>query len=62
MYHGKYALSEPESKALANTFGKYRKLVRLYISLHCFGNLIMFPWGHSEHPLEDRCDLVSTDL
>ncbi|GJQ67861.1 hypothetical protein Trydic_g16625 [Trypoxylus dichotomus] len=58
MYRGRYALSEPESKALANTLCRYRKRVKLFISLHCFGNLIMFPWGYTEHLLDDRRDLV----
>ncbi|XP_031351918.1 carboxypeptidase B-like isoform X2 [Photinus pyralis] len=58
-YHGASALSEPETQSLANALGKYSCRVRLYISLHCFGHLIMYPWSHTTDSLWDERDLLN---
>lgn len=57
-YRGEGSLSEPESESLANAIDKYARHIRLYISIHCFGNLIMYPWSYTFDVLPDVKDLV----
>lgn len=57
-YRGEYPLSEPESRALACVFQKHHHLIKLYVSLHTFGNCIMYPWGYKCTPVCDEKELV----
>jgi carboxypeptidase T len=48
-YHrGPFALSEPESRAVADVATRLRP--RLSVGFHSFGNLLLFPWAHSRAP------------
>jgi predicted deacylase len=48
-YHrGPHALSEPESRAVAEVATRLRP--RLALGFHSFGNLILFPWAHCRIP------------
>jgi carboxypeptidase T len=48
-YHrGPFALSEPESRAVADVAAQLRP--RLALGFHSFGNLILFPWAHCRAP------------
>lgn len=58
MYRGTVPLSEPESAALAAALHKHGKKIGLYISVHCYGNLIMYPWGFTKAPTSDSTELV----
>lgn len=42
------ALSEPEDFVLDRIVARYRSNVRLYLSVHSFGDLILFPWSYRE--------------
>lgn len=59
LYRGKHPLSEPESLCLANVMKKYEGIIKLYISVHSYGNVIMYPWSHTKKPTQDVYDLVS---
>lgn len=61
-YRGEYPLSEPESRALADTLEKYQGQIKLYISLHTFGNCIMYPWGYKCSPICDERVLVGIEI
>lgn len=58
-YRGEYPLSEPEARALAGVLKKYRPQIKLYVSLHTYGNCIMYPWGYKCTPVCDEKELVS---
>jgi hypothetical protein len=48
-YHrGPFALSEPESRAVADVATQLRP--KLALGFHSFGNLLLFPWAHSRTP------------
>jgi carboxypeptidase T len=48
-YHrGPFALSEPESRAVAEVASRVRP--RLSLGFHSFGNLVLYPWAHSRTP------------
>nr|XP_022915750.1 zinc carboxypeptidase A 1-like [Onthophagus taurus] len=56
-YRGEFALSEPETLALATIFKNLKDKLKLYVSLHAYGNLIMYPWGYKNTSPWDRYDL-----
>lgn len=47
-------MSEPESKSLANTLSKHKDMIKLYISIHSYGNVILYPWGYTKTSIEDH--------
>jgi len=49
-YSGAGPLSEVESMALNNYMTRYRPNVRMYISVHSFGDMVLYPWGYSGSP------------
>lgn len=61
MYRGAEPLSEPESKSLAEVMTKYNGILKLYISVHSYGNCIMYPWGYTKKSVDDREDVVSSE-
>ncbi|XP_065171858.1 carboxypeptidase B-like [Atheta coriaria] len=56
-YRGEEPLSEPASKAMSFAINKYCKKIILYISLHCYGNAILYPWSFTKAPIPDCQDL-----
>jgi carboxypeptidase T len=51
-YRGAYAFSEPESAAMRDLIK--REHIALHIDFHAFGQLILYPWGHTSTPTKDR--------
>jgi len=51
VYKGPHPLSEPESQAL-NSYIEQTKGIQAAVSVHSYGNVIIFPWGYKEarHP------------
>ena len=51
VYKGTHPISEPESKALAD-YVRSLKNIKAAISVHSYGNVIIYPWGHKrqKHP------------
>ena len=58
-FAGRVPLSEPETVAVANFIMQHRRSIRLYLSLHCYSQLWLTPWGYSPTPPADNDDLVS---
>lgn len=52
VYRGAYAFSEPESAALRDLAKRER--ISLHIDFHAFGQLVLYPWGHTTTPTKDR--------
>jgi len=47
-YHGQYSFSEKESQTVSNVMWTMRHTCKFYLTLHSFGNLIMYPWGYTK--------------
>lgn len=43
-------MSEPESFELYKVVEKYASNVKLYLSVHTFGDMVLWPWGYSGSP------------
>lgn len=46
IYIGPKALSEPETKMIANTILENRDRIKMYISLHSYSQVILLPYGY----------------
>jgi carboxypeptidase T len=51
-YRGQYAFSEPESAAMRDLAKRER--IAFHIDFHAFGQLVLYPWGHTTTPTKDR--------
>lgn len=47
-YIGPTAFSEAETKIVRKVLKKYHDRIKLYMDLHSYGQLILYPWGWSE--------------
>ncbi|KAA0201552.1 hypothetical protein HAZT_HAZT005447 [Hyalella azteca] len=56
-YMGPAAFSEPETRALSNAMSKVDNL-KLMITFHSFGQAVLYPWGWTNEPIEDKEQLV----
>ena len=46
-YPGPFPLSEPEDFALHEIIERYKDSVKLYLSVHSFGDLVLWPWSYT---------------
>lgn len=46
-YKGPTAFSEPETLALRNLMLKINETCRMYLTLHSYGNYLLYPWGYT---------------
>ncbi len=51
-YRGEYPFSEPETIALRDL--AMRERIALHIDFHAYGQLVLYPWGHTAAPASDR--------
>jgi carboxypeptidase A len=58
-YAGPRAFSDPETAAMANFYGTIASRVRLFLSIHSFGQYILFPFGHTGTPSNNHANLLS---
>jgi hypothetical protein len=49
-YPGLSPLSEPESFVLHNLVARYADRIKLYLSVHTFGDMVLWPWGYAGSP------------
>jgi len=58
IYMGPQPFSEPESKAIRDYVESIRGNTKVAISVHCYGNVLIYPWGYKvvDHP--DRENLA----
>lgn len=57
-YRGAAAFSEPESQALRDWVSTHPD-PRVYVDVHCFGELLLYPWGYLYEPTDDDTTFVS---
>ncbi|NXO62473.1 CBPA1 Carboxypeptidase, partial [Phainopepla nitens] len=55
-YHGPYANSEPEVKAIVD-FVKSHGNIKAFISIHSYSQLLLYPYGYTETPAPDQEEL-----
>jgi carboxypeptidase T len=51
-YRGPSAFSEPETQAV-KAFVDARPNLKVLLSYHTFSELVLYPWGHTDSPIED---------
>ena len=51
-FHGDYAFSEPETAAMRDLVK--REHIALHVDFHAYGQLLLYPWGHTPAPAKDR--------
>lgn len=63
LYRGPHAESEPEVAAISNLLREYKNRIKLYLSVHSFGDYLLFPFGYDYHvPNKNDCDLMSVGI
>ncbi|NXO54575.1 CBPA1 Carboxypeptidase, partial [Aramus guarauna] len=55
-YHGPYANSEPEVKAIVD-FVKSHGNIKAFVSIHSYSQLLLYPYGHTSTPVPDQKEL-----
>ncbi|XP_050559620.1 carboxypeptidase B-like [Spodoptera frugiperda] len=58
-FQGTHAFSEPETRVIRDILQENLARVALYISLHSFGSVIMYPWGYDGTLSYNAGDLYS---
>ncbi|NVB85541.1 MAG: peptidase M14 [Kofleriaceae bacterium] len=56
-YRGAYAFSEPETAALRDL--ALRERITAHVDFHSYGQLVLYPWGHSNTAAPDRAKLAA---
>lgn len=58
-YHGKYAFSEPCTKAVSNYLKQIKASQGLtsYWGVHCYSQLLLFPWGYTRDRAPDYSEI-----
>lgn len=61
VYRGQKAFSENETKIIKNIMNRLRKSCKMYISIHTFGNTILYPYGWTtdKHPRQAQLHKVA---
>uniref|UniRef100_A0A665TYJ6 Carboxypeptidase B2 (plasma) n=1 Tax=Echeneis naucrates TaxID=173247 RepID=A0A665TYJ6_ECHNA len=59
IYCGAFPESEPESQAVANFLRTHKDSVQLYISIHSYSQMLLFPYSCTMDEAENHSDLVS---
>lgn len=57
-YHGPEAFSEPETRAVRD-FVRGRPNLTTLLSYHTFSELVLYPWGGADEPIEDAVALAA---
>ncbi|CAN0093533.1 unnamed protein product [Bubo scandiacus] len=55
-YHGPYANSEPEVKAIVD-FVKNHGNIKAFVSIHSYSQLLLYPYGYTRTPVPDQKEL-----
>lgn len=49
-FPGPEPFSESESSAIDALMTRYRANIKIYITVHSFGDMVLYPWGFSGSP------------
>lgn len=61
-YAGSRPFSEVESRLMADFVGAHAAEVRIYLALHSYGRLVVYPYGHTRDAAPNLAQLVSVCL
>lgn len=50
-YAGPFPFSEPETRAVKNVMLENARRIKLYVSLHAYGQYIVYPWGYTANEM-----------
>ncbi|XP_022539293.2 carboxypeptidase A1 [Astyanax mexicanus] len=56
IYHGPYAHSEPEVKAIVD-FVKSHGNLKAFVSIHSYSQMLLYPYGYTRTPCKDQAEL-----
>ncbi|XP_072519429.1 carboxypeptidase A1-like [Salminus brasiliensis] len=56
IYHGPYAHSEPEVKAIVDFVKSHGKL-KAFVSIHSYSQMLLYPYGYTRTPCKDQAEL-----
>ncbi|KAL1022338.1 hypothetical protein UPYG_G00025340 [Umbra pygmaea] len=57
-YCGEFPESEPEAVAVANFLRRHKDSMKLYISIHSYGQMLLFPYACSNDEVPNHRDLL----
>lgn len=57
-YRGPEPFSEPETQAVRDTILNSEVNFKVFLSFHSYGEVVLFPWGHSMDPCPDYVELL----
>lgn len=55
---GPYAFSEVETKIVRKVMNTYLDRIKLYLTLHCYGQLILYPWGFDKEEKPENIERI----
>uniref|UniRef100_A0A8D0KR95 Carboxypeptidase B2 n=1 Tax=Strix occidentalis caurina TaxID=311401 RepID=A0A8D0KR95_STROC len=61
-YCGPYPESEPEVKAVARFVRDHKDIIKAYITMHSYSQLVLFPYSYTMDRSKDHDELVSESL
>lgn len=59
IYCGEFPESEPETQAVADFLRKNKDTVQLYLTIHSYSQMLLFPYSCTVEEAENHRDLVS---
>ncbi|CAL8308457.1 unnamed protein product [Merluccius merluccius] len=59
IYCGEFPESEPESRAVASFLRKHKEVVKLYVSIHSYSQMLLFPYSYTRERTENHDDLLA---
>lgn len=59
IYCGAFPESEPEVQAVADFLRRHKDSIQLYLSIHSYSQMLLFPYSCSMDEAENHNDLVS---
>ena len=59
IYCGAFPESEPESQAVADFLRSHKDSVQIYLSIHSYSQMLLFPYSCTLEEAENHKDLVS---
>lgn len=59
IYCGPYPESEPEVKAVARFIRDHKDIIKAYITMHSYSQLVLFPYSYTTKKSKDHDELVS---
>lgn len=59
IYCGSFPESEPETRAVADFLRRHKDSVQLYVTIHSYSQMLLFPYSYTFDEAENHSDLVS---